>query len=128
MSERKIALLGGPESGKSTYLGALFDALDEGKCCGLKKRGESADARPIEQLTAPLLDGNYPQRTQLGGRASIEQPLTYCVAEGKSTEFTLSVGDYDGEEVERIFRDRVGGWSAEWQARAHSIALLLFLR
>ncbi|HFE43963.1 MAG TPA: hypothetical protein ENJ18_00515 [Nannocystis exedens] len=127
MSERKIALLGGPESGKSTYLGALFDALDEGKC-GLEKRGEATDARPIEQLTEPLLEGNYPQRTQLGGRASIEQPLTYCVPEGKSTEFTLSVGDYDGEEVERIFRDRVGGWSAEWQARANSSALLLFLR
>ncbi len=131
MSERKIALLGGPESGKSTYLGTLLDALDaldEGGLNGLEKNGEAPDARPIERLTEPLLDGNYPQRTQLGERSSISQPLKYCDADGKTTEFTLSIGDYAGEEVERIFKDRVGGWSAQWQGQAQSGALLLFLQ
>jgi hypothetical protein len=127
MTPRTIALLGGPESGKTTYLGAIIDALDSRALPGLEKVREPEDARTLERLTEPLLDGHYPQRTK-GERFSVDLPLRYRDADDLATDFTLSVGDYDGEEVERLFRNRIDGWSAEWRGRAGAGALLLLLR
>lgn len=127
MSTRRLALLGGPESGKTTYLGTLIDALENGALKGLELARTSTDTRPLERLSEPLQDGRYPQRTK-GERFSLELALRYTPPEGKPSEVTLDVGDYDGEEVERLFRDRVGGWSAEWRARASSSALLIVMR
>lgn len=127
MTTRTITLLGGPESGKTTYLGAFVDALDANQLGDIEKLREPEDARTLERLTDPLLDGRYPQRTK-GERFAVDLPLRYRDADGGSTEFTLNVGDYDGEEVERLFRNRIDGWSAEWRARARASALLLLLR
>ncbi|KYF79629.1 hypothetical protein BE20_44425 [Sorangium cellulosum] len=38
------------------------------------------------------------------------------------------MGDYDGEEVERLFKDRMQGFSPEWRARSGARGLLLFVR
>jgi hypothetical protein len=46
----------------------------------------------------------------------------------EDSAFTLDIGDYDGEELERLFRDRISGWSAEWQQRAQANGLLLVIR
>ena len=127
MSARRLALLGGPESGKTTYLGALIDALESGALGTLTLAQTSTDTRPLERLTEPLLDGHYPQRTK-GERFSFELALRYTSPEGEVDEVALGVGDYDGEEVERLFRDRVEGWSPEWRDRAKSSALLIFMR
>jgi len=127
MNDHAIALLGGPESGKTTYLGGFIDALDSGKLTDIEKVREPDDARPLERLTDPLLDGHYPQRTK-GERFSVSLPLRYRQPEGPPVDFTLGVGDYDGEEVERLFANRLSGWSAEWRTRAEASALLLLLR
>ena len=127
MTERRLALLGGPESGKTTYLGALIDALESGALGSLKLAQTSTDTRPLERLTEPLFDGHYPQRTK-GERFSFELALRYTSPVGEVEEVSLGVGDYDGEEVERLFNDRVEGWSPEWRTRAQATALLLVMR
>lgn len=132
MSDGKIlALLGGPASGKSTYLGALADALEDGRLAQLELVGLPGDARALEHLTEPLLDGHYPQRTKAGQRLDIDAHLRAHPAPNSAAapvDVQLRVGDYDGEEVERLFRDRARGWSDEWRARASADGLLLFLR
>lgn len=133
---RALALLGGPESGKTTYLGTLVDALERESLPGLTITALPDDASAWEQLTEPLLEGRYPQRTK-AERHTLEVGLTISpVPAGHPgvslaaapAQVHLRMGDYDGEEVERLFRDRTRGWSEEWQARAHASGLLLFLR
>ena len=133
---RALALLGGPESGKTTYLAALLDALERVSLPGLAINELPADANAWYQLTEPLLDGRYPQRTK-AERHTLDVGLAISPVSAESsgvslvtepTQVSLRMGDYDGEEVERLFRDRTRGWSDEWQARARANALLLFLR
>jgi hypothetical protein len=128
MSARMLALLGGPESGKTTYLGALVDALETGSLRGLERIQLPHDTRPLERLTEPLLDGRYPQRTTKGERFSLDLALRYRRRDESPFDFSLNVGDYDGEQVERLFKDRIDGWSAEWRTRSEASALLLMLR
>lgn len=127
MSEQStVALLGGPSSGKTTYLGAIVDALQSDQLPGLSLRGIAADATAYERLVEPLLEGTYPQRTK-AERHVLELPLR-AQGDASTDDFTLTAGDYDGEEVERLFQERTRGFSPEWQARAHARGLLLFVR
>jgi hypothetical protein len=127
MSIRAVSLLGGPGSGKSTYLGAVLDALLGEQTDGFTLLEEAADTTIIGQLIAPLLRGEYPTRTAADQRLACELRLGYRDLSGM-LPFTLSVGDYAGEEVERLFKDRVEGWSPEWRSRAGADALLVALR
>lgn len=122
-----LALLGGPESGKTTYLGALVDALQSDTLPELKLGALPADARAYESLTEPLLDGRYSQRTKKDERHLLELPLR-AIRNGRVEDISLTVGDYAGEEVEQLFQNRTGGFSPEWRARAEAQGLLLFLR
>lgn len=127
MTTHSLALLGGPESGKTTYLGTLVDALESDRLPNITMSGAARDTRPQQLLVDPLLEGRYPQRTK-GERLSLELPLRYALPDGDPLDFVLAVGDYDGEELERLFNNRIEGWSAEWRARAEASALLLVLR
>lgn len=123
---RSVALLGGPESGKTTYLGTLVDALQLESIQDLRLHGLASDSRAMEHLTEALLDGHYPQRTK-AERHMLELPIV-ATEQGRQRPFTLRVGDYDGEEVERLFRDRNRGFIQEWKDRAHADGLLIFFR
>lgn len=130
--EKRLTLLGGPSSGKSTYLGALIDALEDDALSNLALSIDvPVDSRAWEHLTEPILEGQYPQRTQAGRRLDIDVPLQLSPrrpVDAPPVAFSLRVSDYDGEDVERLFRDRTRGWTDEWRARAHADGVLLFLR
>jgi hypothetical protein len=128
MTLRTVSLLGGPGSGKSTYLGAVLDELLSEKADRLTIREEAADMAVITQLTEPLLQGEYPTRTAAAQRLACELHLGYRDGRDAVEPFTLRVGDYAGEEVERLFNDRVEGWSSQWRSRAGADVLLLALR
>jgi len=128
MTLRTVSLLGGPESGKSTYLGAVLDALLSGQTDRIFVRAEAADNAAITRLTEPLVDGHYPTRTSADLRLAGEVHLSYLDEQGASEPFTLRVGDYDGEEVERLFNSRIEGWSPAWRSRAGADVLLLAMR
>ncbi|HEX5751284.1 MAG TPA: hypothetical protein VFZ09_33985 [Archangium sp.] len=126
--QHRIALLGGPSTGKSTYLGALVDALQMEKLQHLRLAGLGDDAVGLQRLADPLLGGHYPQRTKVTERLSLDAPLHTAGTYFDPLSFTLRAGDYAGEEVERLFRDRIHGWSEEWKARAFSSGFLLLVR
>lgn len=121
-----LALLGGPESGKTTYLAALGDRLLTGElpCLEIERLGDTTD---LSRLTEPLFEGRYPQRTK-GERFHLQLRLATRGNRFPASAFDLHIGDYDGEEVERLFKVRTRGWTQEWQDRAESRALLLFIR
>lgn len=121
-----VALLGGPESGKSTYLGAVTRTLETDSSPTLKLGTLPADATAYDRLSEPLLSLTYPQRTK-AERNVLELPLQ-SMRSGRPEQITLTMGDYDGEEIERLFNDRTRGFSMEWRARASARGLLLFVR
>jgi hypothetical protein len=121
-----VALLGGPSSGKTTFLGVLVDALQSGSTSRLRLGDLPDDAVAYDRLTEPLLEGTYPQRTK-AERHLLNLPLRARRA-GIWQDISLAMGDYDGEEVERLFNNRTHGFSPEWQARASADGILLFIR
>jgi len=125
---RSLALLGGPSTGKSTYLGALVDALQMKKFAHLEQEGLPQDARGLQRFAEPLLSGTYPQRTASGERLELVAELRTTGDFFPPLSFTLRAGDYAGEEVERLFRDRIHGWIPEWQQRAQASGFLLLVR
>jgi len=124
---RRIALLGGPDSGKSTYLGVLLDALEAERIDHLRIDQYPANLNAIQRLTEPLLDGTYPQRTEYGPNTALEVRLRTRAGILPDARFDLQVADYSGEEVHTLFDDR-DGWSDAWQTRSRSNAVLLFVR
>ncbi len=127
MSEKTgVAVLGGPASGKTTYMGALVRALEGKKLAHLELRGLPDDATAYGRLGGPLAKLHYPQRTK-AERHNLELPLR-AMRDDRVEEVSLLMGDYDGEEVERLFRDRNQGYSEEWRTRAHAAGMLLLVR
>lgn len=125
--ERTVALLGGHASGKTTYLGALGDGLSAGHSKHVRMRGSPIDARALMRLQEPLTRGEYPQRTK-EERHRLRLPLIAQPLPGAVVPFDLDIGDYDGEEVERLFTERDSGFSDEWRERAKAAGLILFIR
>ena len=127
-TSRSIALLGGQSTGKSTYLGALGDALKAEELRHLRLAGLEGDARGLQRLSEPLHEGHYPPRTTSNERLELVARLRTHGTYFESLSFTLRAGDYDGEEVERLFRDRLRQWTSEWRQRALADGLLLLVR
>jgi len=125
---RSLAILGGPSTGKTTYLGVLADGLQRKALQHLRLDGLAADSRGFLNLASSLHQGEYPQRTKAVERHELVANLRTEGAILEAARFTLRAGDYDGEEVERVFKDRINGWSEEWQRRASSQGILLLVR
>ena len=125
---RTFTLLGSQSSGKSTYLGTLVDALQLEKIRHLRLGDLADDASALLQLPAPLHEGRYPQRTVANQRTNLEAPLHTHGGFFEDSALTLTIGDYDGEEVERLFKDRIHGWTEDWRKRAQAEGLMLLVR
>jgi hypothetical protein len=126
VKQHSLAVLGGPESGKSTYLGALIDLLDQGLLPRLELDGSPEDLGALDRLADPLRHGGYPKRTPIDLRVDLQLPLLARDDPHPPYPFVLSTGDLAGESVDRVFKDRL--WSEEWDRWAACEALLLFIR
>ena len=124
---RTLALLGGPDSGKTTYISALINGLEEETITSLRIAGSATDQRGWDQLAAPLIDAQYPQRTKKAERQRLDIHLKPS-QDADGQPFTLQVGDYAGEEVEDLFRNRIEGWSQTWREYAQANGLIIFVR
>jgi hypothetical protein len=124
MSARHAAVLGGPSSGKSTWLGALWDGAQLGDG-GFEPDGVATDLEAADRLAEPLRGGRYPDRTSLEARAlDIALPLRTRPPLPEA-RLTLATADHPGEELDLVFADR--RWTQAWQARGTTGALLLFI-
>jgi hypothetical protein len=124
----RLAILGGPGSGKTTFLSALSIELQENPVARFKIVRQPKDARTLERLEEPLLDGRYPVRTS----KQVDQDLLELTIRSQPPlpplDVDLEATDYAGEQVERLFEKRHSGWSDAWKARAQARGILLFIR
>lgn len=126
--QRTLAILGMSSAGKTTYIARLWLSVYE-RLGRLHAAGLPQAFKPLRHLSAYLLRGEYPHRTNYNSDPpSIDVPLRWS---GRRSDlpFILSFTDYAGEELERILAMRDAGWTYTWKARAtKSVGLLLFLR
>ena len=125
----QITVLGGPDSGKTTYLGAVVAQLQDG-ATGQRFKIVSLpdDAHAVRQLETPLLEARYPVRTTGHGDSAHLSLELEPIWQGAPNVVLLTASDYAGEQVERLFGQRTAGWSQQWQDRAAAAALVLLLR
>ncbi len=126
-SMRHVALIGGPESGKTTYVARLWLQLEEDlPDASLRRRGILDSFEDVNALMEPLLGGTYPQRTK-AERHALRVPLTF-VGERGEEPVELFVPDYNGEEVEWLFKYRGERWTEEWERQAGATGIMIFVR
>jgi len=129
-SEGAIAVIGGPGSGKSTWLGSVLEAVQQGQSgvLGLPPGGFPNDAQAIKVLTDPLVDARYSERTPFEQEVELRVGLRAQHEALGERDVQLAVSDYAGEQLDRLFEHRTRGWGQSWRARANAAGLLVFIR
>ncbi len=119
-----VMLLGLAGSGKSTYLGALLTALESDRSSSVEEGLDlSKDSQLRQALTAPLLRGEYPPRSNTASEVSV-QLLFKGQDKGPSSAFWLQALDLPGESIRREFEDRLGHGPWYEPGDAHLLLLL----
>ena len=125
MSTRSIVLVGGPDTGKTNYVGRLWHALKTGESA-LRAAEIPADISFAEEAVAHLLEGRFAPRSEL--------------TESSRRDFTVSVETADGRAATRLIIPDISGelWrnavlsseiKAEWMEQLRRAdGALLFVR
>lgn len=102
MSHRSILLIGGPDSGKSNYVGRLWIALKE-RQGRLQRIGMPSNIEYVDSICEQLLKGEFSGRTD---RSSDRREFTAELKDGdQGTPFHLVVPDFSGELWQEAVRD-----------------------
>jgi len=122
---RSVLLVGGPDAGKSNFLGRLWMALDQGRGL-ITKNGLPSQMEYLRSLAESLLQGEFAPHTSHGVFQDNVIPVRWMngseVAVGQ-----LVVPDCAGEQWERIHQMRE--WTEEWEATVRTMTgCLLFVR
>lgn len=125
MSATDVGLLGTAHSGKSTWIGALYLGMHRRRPFALSLDFTPAQIPWFEVQSRPLLRYEYPKRSNTGRPPTLDVPVRWRDESG--APFSLRVGDYDGEDIDRLFERRHVAWSEEWAARL-SGGLVLVVR
>lgn len=119
-----ILLMGLPESGKSTYIGALFHQLKAGTEDGLRLEGMPEERDYLIELESEWLSLKPLQRSQHHGPKHIEMTL---LDEPSGRLLELVIPDIVGEDYEHAWEH--GGWQENVLAFiTSSEGVLLFIR
>jgi hypothetical protein len=126
MQEQTVLLVGGPDSGKTNYLGRLWLAIRDG-VGKIEADRVPNDLEYLNQIAGFLLQGQFAPR--LSGdvtRNKVVIPVKISNEED-TLRSTLIVPDVAGEEWMSIYRKR--GWSDEWEKDFSSVTgCLVFVR
>lgn len=125
MSATDVGILGMARSGKSTWIGALYLGMHRHRPLALKLEFTPAQIPWFEVQTRPLLRYEYPKRSNTGRPPTLDVPVRW--RDGRDEPFSLRVGDYDGEDIDRLFERRHLAWSEEWAVRLRG-GLVLVVR
>lgn len=121
---RSVVLIGGPDSGKTNYIGRVWPALDARKG-SLQIAKQPEDITFVLEVTDHLNSGNFAPRTE---HAEARRDFEVLVSDGKGgTETSIVIPDVSGE----LWLNAVKNYeiSPEWMSelqRAHGA--LLFVR
>ena len=124
MSERSVVLIGGPDSGKTNYIGRLWPALDA-RQGSLVAAAQPQDIGFVLDTADHLFEGRFAPRTEhKDDRRDFEIVVTPV---GVSLDTKIVIPDISGE----LWRDAVRNSeiSEEWMQQLRSAAgALLFIR
>jgi len=126
MQEQTVLLVGGPDSGKTNYLGRLWLAIRDG-VGKIEADGVPNDLEYLNQIAGFLLQGHFAPR--LSGDVTRNKVIIPVKISHKADTLrhTLIVPDVAGEEWMSIYRKR--GWSDEWEKDFSSVTgCLIFVR
>lgn len=118
----KLLVLGGPDSGKSTYRAQLYQRVEhcEGELRLVKSVG---DMTALQGDVERLVQGLQPMHTHL----DIYHSTTLVLEDRNGRQFALEFADYGGEQVRRIGES--GAVPVPWVERSQqSSCWLFFLR
>ncbi len=124
-AEKTVLIVGGPDSGKTNYLGRLWLAIHNQKN-KLEVDGTPADLAYLNEIASYYLKGQFAPRTSADFRTKVAISIK-TNSGGKSNKIKLTVPDVSGEEWIEIYKKR--GWSDQWEKIVSDIiGCLLFVR
>ncbi len=124
MQEQTVLLVGGPDSGKTNYLGRLWLAIHNGTG-RIEADGVPEDLEYLNEIASFFLQGKFAPHTNIP-RSKVILPIKIS-DQGAVLRNTLIVPDIAGEEWMNIYRKR--GWSDEWEKDFFSVTgCLIFVR
>jgi hypothetical protein len=123
MSETaRVALLGLPSTGKSTYLGALWALIDEPQFTSLKEVNVRGDRAYVQGLASAVIAAQAIERTHTETEDGLEVEVDF-VGDGP---VRLSLADRSGEQLRELVEER--HWLPLLEAEAdHADAVILFV-
>jgi len=117
-----LLVLGGPDSGKSTFRGQVFQRFEH-RPGALKLLKSVGDIAAIEQDVNRLTRGLQPMHTSSNTYVSTD----FALVDDTGLKYDLSFADFDGEQLRQMSNTNV--LPALWAGRAQRAdAWLLFLR
>jgi Double-GTPase 1 len=125
MTNRSLMLIGPPDSGKSNYLGRLWEAIRGGS--GSLKLIRATDIEYLEDTLAHLLQGEFAPRSNKNIEESRQDIILTVATPESDSEVDIVVPDVTGE----LWKAAVATSElpAEWMERLEaSSGALLFLR
>lgn len=128
MTSQAVVLVGGPDSGKTNYLGRLWGAINSGNGC-LRSARSPGDIEYVEEILGHLLQGEFAPRSDTNletRRTNFSVSLTLADA-STSEEVELTVPDVLGELWKRAVEtlEMPSKW---WDKLQSSTGALLFVR
>lgn len=118
-----LLVLGGPDSGKSTYRAQLYQRVEHDEEGELRLVESVGDLSALQGDVERLVQGLQPMHTKL----DIYNSTTLVVEDRVKNRLSLEFADYDGEQMRRIGESNVV--PAPWVERAQqSSGWLVFVR
>ena len=124
-SRPSVLLIGGPDAGKTNYLGRLWIAINSNTSL-LAKDGLPDDLAYLEEVANDLRQGKFAPHTPTGQHIRSVIPFTSRSANG-TTVGNLVVPDCFGEKWMDVCRKRE--WSSDWEELiSEDCGCLIFVR
>jgi hypothetical protein len=121
--QAKSLLIGLPESGKSTFIAALWEVVRSFTVEGaMHFAGLEGDDRYINQIHASWVVGKPLERTKVKRSIPVRLKLTHPSRPGETTELVLP--DLDGEYIKRQWTKRE--WTADYESNLNDACGILF--
>lgn len=127
MKTRSILLVGGPDSGKTNYVGRLWLALNSEKGA-LVAPNAPADIKYVEEASQHILQGSFAPRSDKNLEVSEKGlHLTVQLSGLENAEVAISIPDVSGELWKGVVER--GDIAEEWMSQIRSSAgALIFVR